>query len=114
MFRVLVTDYAWPSLDIERRVLAEIGAELIVAETGAEAELIALAPQADAILFCWKPVTAAVLDAAARCRVASRYGVGLDNIDLTHATKLGIAVTYVPDYCMEEVSDHAMALLLAC
>lgn len=114
MFRVLVTDYAWPSLDIEQHVLAEIGAELIVAETGDEAELIALAPQADAILFCWKPVTAAVLDAAAKCRVASRYGVGLDNIDLTHATRLGIAVTYVPDYCMEEVSDHALALLLAC
>lgn len=114
MYKVLVTDYAWPSLDIERRVLADIGAELLVADTGAEPELIALAPQADAILFCWKPVTNAVLDAAVKCRTASRYGVGLDNIDVTHATRLGILVTYVPDYCSEEVSDHAMALLLAC
>lgn len=114
MLKVLVTDYAWPSLAIERAILAAVGAELIVAEMGDEAELIELAPQADALLFCWKTVTPAVLDAAVKCRVASRYGVGLDNIDLEHATRLGIPVTYVPDYCMEEVSDHAMALLLAC
>lgn len=113
MFKVLVTDYAWPSLEIERRVLTEVEADLIVAETGDEAELIALAPQADAILFCWKPVTNAVLDTATKCKIASRYGVGLDNIDVEYATRLGIPVTYVPDYCMEEVSDHAMALLLA-
>jgi D-3-phosphoglycerate dehydrogenase len=114
MFKVLVTDYHWSSLEIERRVLAEVGAELIVAEQGDEAELIALAPQADAILFCWKRLSAAVLDAAVNCRIASRYGVGLDNVDVAHATRLGIPVTYVSDYCMEEVSDHAMALLLAC
>ena len=114
MLKVLVTDYHWPSLETERRVLAEIGAELIIAKSGYETELIALAPKADAILFCWQPVTNAVLDAATKCKIASRYGVGLDNINIDYATQLGIAVTYVPDYCMEEVSDHAMALLLAC
>ena len=113
-FKVLITDYAWPSLDIERQLLGAAGAELVVAETGAEAELLRLAPAADAILTNWKQVTAAVLDAAPGCRLVSRYGVGVDNIAVAHATELGIPVTNVPDYCFEEVSDHAMALLLAC
>jgi D-3-phosphoglycerate dehydrogenase len=112
--KVLITDYAWPSLEIERRILGAAGAELIVAETGAEAELVRLAPPADAILTNWKQVTPAVLDAAPHCRIVSRYGVGVDNIAVAHATELGIPVTNVPDYCFEEVSDHAMALLLAC
>jgi len=111
---VLVTDYAWPSLDIERQILAGIDAELLVAEKGDEEELVALAPRADAILTNWKKVPAAALDAAERCRVVSRYGVGVDNIPVEHATGLGIVVTNVPDFCLDEVSDHAMALLLAC
>src|SRR5437868_2994312 len=113
-FKVLITDYAWPSLDIERRLLGAAGAELMVAETGEEAELVRLAPAADAILTNWKQVTAAVLEAAPHCRIVSRYGVGVDNIAVARATELGIPVTNVPDYCFEEVSDHAMALLLAC
>lgn len=110
---VLVTDYAWESLDIERAILAKAGAQLLVAGTGTEEELIALAPRVDAILTCWRPVTAAVLDAAPRCRTVARYGVGLDNIDVRRATELGIVVTNVPDYCVEEVSDHTAALILA-
>jgi D-3-phosphoglycerate dehydrogenase len=113
-FQVLITDYAWDSLDIERSVLGPLRAELVVAETGEEAELVALAPQVDAILTNWKRVTPAVLDAAPRCRIVSRYGVGIDNIAVDYATELGILVTNVPDYCVEEVSDHALALLLAC
>ena len=113
-FKVLITDYAWPSLDIERRLLGAAGAELVVAETGTEAEFLRLAPPVDAILTNWKQVTPAVLDAAPKCRIVSRYGVGVDNIAVAHATELGIPVTNVPDYCFEEVSDHAMALLLAC
>lgn len=114
MWKVLVTDYAWASLDIERRILAAAGAELVVAETGVEDELIRLAAPVDAILTNWKRVTPAVLDAAPRCRIVARYGVGLDNIAVEHATHLGMLVTNVPDFCLEEVSDHAMALLLAC
>src|SRR5918911_3802701 len=112
-FKVLVTDHAWPSLDAERGILEAVGAELIVAETGEEAELVQLAPPADAILTNWKRVTPAVLDAAPRCRIVSRYGIGLDNIAVDHATQLGILVTNVPDFCLDEVSDHVMALLLA-
>lgn len=110
--RVLVTDYAWPSLEIEREALGKIGAELVVASTGEEGELQALAPQADAILTNWKPVTGNTLAKASKCLIVSRYGVGVDNIDVEAATAHGIVVTNVPDYCMDEVSTEAMALLL--
>jgi D-3-phosphoglycerate dehydrogenase / 2-oxoglutarate reductase len=111
---VLVTDYAWPTLDIERAILGAAGAELLVAETGDEDELIRLAPRADAILTCWRRVTGAVLDDAPRCRIVGRYGIGLDNIAVDRATALGILVTNVPDFCQEEVADHALTLILAC
>jgi D-3-phosphoglycerate dehydrogenase len=111
---VLVTDYAWPSLEIEREILGRVGAELLVAETGEPDELIALAPRADAILTNWKRIPPEALDAAPRCLVVSRFGIGVDNIPVTRATELGIVVTNVPAFCVEEVSDHAMALILAC
>ena len=113
-YTVLVTDYAWPSLEIEREILAAVDAELLVAETGDEEELVRLAPQANAILTNWKPVPPASLDAGLGCLIVSRFGVGLDNIPVDRATELGILVTNVPDFCLDEVSDHAMALLLAC
>lgn len=110
---VLVTDYAWSDLDIERKILAESGASLLVAETGDEDELIELAPCADAILTCWQPVTEAVLSAARRCLTVARYGVGLDNIAVDTATELGMIVSNVPAFCTAEVADHTMALVLA-
>jgi D-3-phosphoglycerate dehydrogenase / 2-oxoglutarate reductase len=112
--RVLVTDYAWPTLDIERAILDEVGAELAVAESGRPEELIALAAGADAILVNWRRLPEQALDAATGCLVVARYGVGVDNIPVAHATDLGILVANVPDFCVEEVSDHALALLLAC
>ncbi len=111
---VLVTDYAWPSLDIERGILAEAGARLLVAETGGEDDNVSMAPEADAILTNWKRVPAAALDTAPRCCIVARYGVGVDNIPVDRATELGILVANVPDFCTTEVSDHALALLLAC
>lgn len=111
--KVLVTDYAWPSLDIEREVLGAVDAELVAAETGEEDELVGLAGDCDAILACWKRVTPAVLDAAPRCVTVGRYGVGLDNIAVDHATSLGMVVTNVPDFCVDEVSEHALGLMLA-
>ena len=111
--KVLVTDYAWASLDVERELLAEVGADVVEAKTGEEDELVELSARCDAILTCWKRVTPAVLDAAPNCQVVGRYGVGLDNIAVDHATELGIVVTNVPDFCVDEVSDHALALTLA-
>src|SRR6185369_11217487 len=96
---VLVTDYAWPTLDIERSVLAEVDAELLVAETGEPEELVELAADADAILTNWRQLPDEVLDAARRCLVVARYGIGVDNIPVEHATELGIVVANVPDFC---------------
>ncbi len=112
--RVLVTDHAWPTLDVERAELSACGAELVVARRGDVGELRELATGCDAILTCWKDLPAEVLEVASRCVHVSRYGIGVDNIDVVAATRLGIIVTNVPDYCVEEVADHVMALLLAC
>ena len=113
-WKILITDYVWASIEPERQVLAEVGAELTVAETGDEPELQTLAPTMDGILTCWNPVREPVITAAKKCQVIARYGIGLDNIDVDAATEQGIVVTNVPAYCMDEVSDHAMGLLLAC
>ncbi|MGF4046176.1 C-terminal binding protein [Paenarthrobacter nitroguajacolicus] len=113
MTRVMIVDYAWPTLDIEKSVLQQAGAELVVSETGAEEELLQLAPTVDAIMVCWKPLTGAVLRAATQCSTVARYGVGVDNIDVATATDLGIIVSNVPHFCTPEVADHTMALVLA-
>jgi D-3-phosphoglycerate dehydrogenase len=112
-FRVLITDRAWPDLDIERGILSTVGAEIIDSPSGDEDTLVELARDADAIGTCWAKVTAAVIQAAPRCRVIARFGIGLDNIDVQTATRRRIPVTYVPDYCVNEVADHALALILS-
>ena len=111
-YKVLLTDYVWPSVEPERAVLAKVGAELIVAPDANEDTLVSLAGDVDAILTCFAQVTENVVRAAEKCVVIGRFGVGFDNIAVDTATELGIAVTYVPDYCVEEVSDHVMGLLL--
>jgi D-3-phosphoglycerate dehydrogenase len=110
---VLVTDYTWSSTDEEAKVLAEIGAKLLIAQTGSEEELLSLIPQADAILTCFKKVSATVIRAGQKLQVVGRYGIGVDNIAVDEATRLGIPVTNVPAYCLDEVAEHVMALLLA-
>ena len=111
--RVLVTDVAWPTTDVERDVLAAAGAELVLSPAGDPTELARLAADADAILTCFAKVTAEVLDAAPRCRTVARYGVGVDNIDVAHATDLGMVVSNVPVYCVDEVADSALLGVLA-
>jgi D-3-phosphoglycerate dehydrogenase len=111
--RVLLTDYAWSDLEIEHKILAQYDAELIVAPDRELTTLVALAAGADAIMTNWSDVPARLIDAATNCRIISRLGIGLDNIDVRHATRRGIPVTNVPDYCLIEVAEHTIALLLA-
>ncbi|MCZ6632607.1 MAG: C-terminal binding protein [bacterium] len=112
--KVLVTDYAWPNLEVERGVLTEIGVELVEAPDGDEETLAGLAKGCCGILTCWAQTTRKVIEAALpNLKVISRYGVGLDNIDVVFATEQGIPVTRVPDYCMVDVAEHTMALLMA-
>lgn len=113
-YRVLLTDRAWPDTAIEQQVLSACGAELVEPLVPGEAELCRLAADADAIATNWAHVTEAVVRAARRCQVICRTGIGLDNIDVKTATELKIPVTNVPDYCVGEVADHALALILAC
>ncbi len=111
--KALITDYVWPNIDVESEVLRAAGVEPIVAPDTSEETLAELAADADIIMFCFAQVTGNVLRAAEKCMVASRYGIGVDNIDIPTATELGIVVTNVPDYCMDEVTDHAIGMILA-
>ena len=110
-WKVLITDHVWPTTDPEREILESAGAEVIVAPDGEEETLINLAPDVDAIMTCFAHVTEKVVRSAKKCVVIGRFGVGVDNIAVDTATELGIAVTYVPDYCIDEVSDHVIAML---
>ena len=110
--RVLITDYVWPSVEPERAVLAKAGIEIEVAPDTDEETLASMAKDFDGIMTCFAQVTDRVLRSAPKCVVVGRFGVGVDNIAVNTATELGMAVTYVPDYCVDEVSDHVMALLL--
>jgi D-3-phosphoglycerate dehydrogenase len=112
-FIVAITDYVFPSLEPEQRVLTPLGVELLPAQCKSEEEIIELTRGADAVLNCYAKMTAHVIENLHRCKIIARYGIGVDNVDLAAATKAGILVTNVPDYCIDEVSDHALALLLA-
>jgi D-3-phosphoglycerate dehydrogenase / 2-oxoglutarate reductase len=112
-FIIAITDYVFPSLDPERAVLEPLGVELRPQQCRSEDEIIALARDAEAVLNCYAKMTARVIEKLKRCKIIARYGIGVDNVDLAAATKAKILVTNVPDYCIDEVSDHALALLLA-
>jgi D-3-phosphoglycerate dehydrogenase len=110
---VAVSDSVFPNLDPARQVLASIGAELTMAEAPTPEAIMRAAAPADALLVTYAKITADMIQQMPRCRIISRFGIGVDNVDLAAATSAGIVVTKVPDYCIDEVSDHTLALLLA-
>ena len=110
---VAVTDYVFPDLVPTREALAGIGAEVRLAASGGADDILAVARDADAVINCYALLPGEVIEQFERCRIIARTGIGIDTIDLDAATAKGIVVTNVPEYCEEEVSDHAMALLLA-
>lgn len=114
---VLLTDYAWPDVTLETGILEGAGYRLVTgpAEPASAEVIAALAAEhlPAAIMTNWAPVSAAAIAASAPLRIVARLGVGLDNIAVDEATRRGIWVTNVPDYCIEEVSDHAVGMLLA-
>ena len=111
--KVLIVDRSWEGLAEEHSVLDPAGVEIVVAPSADEAALIDLVADMDAIIYCFVPITASILRAAEKCEIAARYGIGFDNIDRKVASELGIVLTNVPDYCVDEVADHAMMMLLA-
>ncbi|MDQ0678622.1 D-3-phosphoglycerate dehydrogenase [Arthrobacter pascens] len=114
---VLLTDRAWPDDSIERGIIEDAGFRFVAgpADPAPVEAINALVAehQPAAILTCWATVSAAAIDSSAPLRVVARMGVGLDNIAVPAATDHGVQVTNVPDYCVEEVSDHAVGLALA-
>jgi len=110
---VAVTDSVFPNLEPAKAVLSKIGGELRLAPEPTPEGILSVARDADAVLTTYAKVTAEMIPQMTKCRVISRFGIGVDNVDISVATSKGILVTKVPDYCLDEVSDHAMALLLA-
>src|SRR6201993_680927 len=110
---IAVTDSPFPSLDPAKAALARIDPELRLARSASADDILAVARDADAILVTYAKLPGELLRQLTRCKAIGRFGLGVDNIDLPAAKACGIAVNYVPDYCLREVSDHAMALLLA-
>jgi D-3-phosphoglycerate dehydrogenase / 2-oxoglutarate reductase len=110
---IAVTDSPFPSLDPARAALKRIDPELRMAKSPSADDILAVARDADAILVTYAKLPGELLQQLKRCKVIGRFGLGVDNIDIPAAARLGMVVTYVPDYCLREVSDHAMALLLA-
>lgn len=112
-FRVLVMERAWPGLEIERAILEPVGAEVLEIPAVDENHLCELVADIDALAVCWSKISPRVLEAAPRCRILARLGAGLDNVPLPAATRLGMLVTNAPDYCVQEVADHTLAVILA-
>src|SRR5580704_10801915 len=110
---IAVTDSVFPSLDLAIAALKRINPELRMAKSTAPDDILAVAREAVAILVTYAKLPGDLLRQLKRCKAIGRFGLGVDNVDIPTAAELGIVVTYVPDYCMREVSDHAMALLLA-
>jgi D-3-phosphoglycerate dehydrogenase len=110
---VAVADSVFPNLDTAREVLSTIGAQLQLAPEATPEAILRIAAPADALLVTYATITAEMIAQMPRCRIISRFGIGVDNVDIAAATQAGIVVTKVPDYCIDEVSDHTLALLLA-
>jgi D-3-phosphoglycerate dehydrogenase / 2-oxoglutarate reductase len=110
---IAVTDSVFPSLDPALAALKRVDPELRMAKSTSADDILAVARDADAVLVTYAKLPDDLLRQLTRCKVIGRFGLGVDNIDLPAAREMGIIVTYVPDYCIEEVSDHAMALLLS-
>ncbi len=110
---VAVTDFTFPSLDVEEAVLRPLGAHLIHGQCKTPEQLIPLVSQADAVITQFAPLTADVIASMRQARVIVRYGIGVDNVDLEAARAKGIPVCNVPDYCIDEVADHTLAFILA-
>jgi D-3-phosphoglycerate dehydrogenase len=110
----VITDYDYGDLDIERAILEPAGIDVVGLQAKSEDDLLDAVRTCDAVMNQYARVSARIIAAMTRCKVIARYGVGVDIVDVEAATRAGVLVTNVRDYCTEEVADHAIALWLAC
>ena len=110
---VAVTDTVFPDWKPAEQALANLDVELQRAENPDQESILAVASNAQAVFVTYAQITADVIAGLENCKVIGRFGIGTDNIDIDAATNAGIVVTYAPVYCLDEVSDHAMTLLLS-
>ena len=115
MSKVVITDHNFPSVDIERSIVEPLGIQLaaISPPCKTEDDIIRNCGDADVLIVQWAPITRRVLEALPKVKCIVRYGVGVNNFDLEAARDLGVVAANVPDFCIEEVSDHALAMTLS-
>ncbi len=113
-FRVLMTDTIFPDTTIEQEELRRIDAEFVLASASDPETLKREGRDCDAAINVYAQLGADILGAWERCKVIVRTGIGFNTIDLEAAAARRIMVANVPDYCMDEVADHTVALFLAC
>lgn len=111
--QVAVADTVFPSLDPAKEAMSRVDAELTLASEPTVEGILEVAADADALLVTYGQINADVIAGLNNCKAIGRFGIGTDNIDIGAAAEKGIVVTYAPVYCLDEVSDHAMALLLS-
>lgn len=109
---IAITDYTFPDLSLEQAIIENAGHKLIGQQCRTEAELIALVSDADAVITQFAKINASVIASMRKARVIVRYGIGVDNVDLEAARAMGLPVSNIPDYCIDEVADHTLAYIL--
>ncbi|MGB9867478.1 MAG: C-terminal binding protein [Bacillota bacterium] len=112
-FKVVVTDYVFPNLEPEKKILGDI-AEVVDCKDASDDALKAELKDAEGVLNCYRKFPRPFIEATTKCKGIVRYGIGVDTIDIPAATEKKIIVCNVPDYCIDEVSDQAMTMILAC
>jgi D-3-phosphoglycerate dehydrogenase / 2-oxoglutarate reductase len=114
MFRVVLIEHGYASIEVERRIVEKAGGEFVDADKLPLSKALELCREADGVLFRRIDMTGEMIRQFRKCRIIVRYGIGTDNVDVAAATEANIIVGHVPSYCIDEVSAHAIALLLAC
>jgi len=112
-FKIVITEYDFKDVEIEKKTLEELDCEIVETHSDDEEVIIRECANADALLIEFAPITEKVINSLNKCRVISRYGIGVDTVDLNAAKSKGILVCNVPDYCLEEVAEHCLALILS-
>jgi D-3-phosphoglycerate dehydrogenase len=113
-FKAIFLEHGYKSIEPERSIIEAAGGEFVDGDQFSLEEAIRRAADADAVMLRRIPIPRERIQLFKKCRILVRYGVGVDNVDLGAATEAGVIVGHIPVYCQDEVSTHAIALLLAC